>query len=166
MPSLAKRDNVYLAQRRPVLLTGIKSMAFAPLPLGLVSMSQEGHVMGSNYCWKIHCEPVSQPVRGMGSVHCSGSAFHCYLRIPIVQWETQTWTMDNLLLDRKGLYERIRELPSCSWVIMCSDHDDPGMASGQDDTLHCSSLLTFTPPLLPTSSSSRDGKRGFSPRFH
>ena len=39
--------------------------------------------------------------------------------------------MDNLLLDRKGLYERIREL-----LIMCSDHDDPGMASGQDDTLH------------------------------
>ena len=63
-------------------------------------MCQEGHVMGSNYCWKIHCGPVSQPVRGIGSVHCSGSAFHCYLRIPIVQWETQTWTMDNLLLDR------------------------------------------------------------------
>ena len=69
----------------------------------------------------------SQPVRrGIGSVHCSGSP------IVISEFqlftETQTQTIDNLLLDRSySASPRVR-------VIMCSDHDDPGMATGQDDT--------------------------------
>ena len=69
----------------------------------------------------------SQPVRrGIGSVHCSGSP------IVISEFqlftETQTRTIDNLLLDRSySASPRVL-------VIMCSDHDDPGMATGQDDT--------------------------------
>ena len=59
-------------------------------------------------------------------MHCSGSP------IVISEFqlftETQTKTIDNLLLDSSEL------LSPRVLVIMCSDHDVPGMATGQDDT--------------------------------
>ena len=159
MQSLAKRDNVYLAQRRaaPLLLTGINSIAFAPQfgfyePWGtryglqlLLENTRWANLLGA----RGRCIAVGLPLLSQ-NFNCSvrlrlGLWITCYLpgagsvwgELPVSRGWSQcavTRMTRGWPLARMTLYS---PLPCCSLPTFCPHHHYPG-----------------------------DGKRGFSPRFH
>ena len=140
---------MFISLRGGLLLTGINSIAFAP-QFGFYEP------WGTRYGLQLLLEnTLSQPVRGKGSVHCSGSP------IVISEFqlfsETQTWTMDNLLLAR-GRVSR----GWLQWPVTRMTRDWPLARMTLYSLLPCCSLPTF----CPHHHYPGDGKRGFSPRFH